>query len=79
MFFFHIFGFAIAFCLALPYIDGVETCKLTEAKIIAKLSDWVKRLRGILDCADFKGVVILELHLDVANGSCVTHQQFKPG
>jgi hypothetical protein len=64
--------------LALSYIDGVETNKLTEAKILAKLADWVKRLRGILDCADYKGVVVLELHLDVANGSCVIHQQFKP-
>jgi hypothetical protein len=57
----------------------VETKKLTEAKVIAKLSEWVRNLKGILDCADFKGVIVLEMHLDVANGSCVIRQQFKPG
>jgi hypothetical protein len=57
----------------------VETKRLTEAKILAKLSEWLRHLKGILDCPDFKGVVVLELHLDVANGSCVIRQQFKPG
>ena len=55
--------------MALSYVDDVETNRLTEAKILAKLSDWLKHLKGILDCPDFEGVVVLELHLDVANGS----------
>lgn len=61
------------------YSVGVETKRLTAAKIIAKLTEWVGNLKGILDCAEFKGVIVLEMHLDVANGSFVIRQQFRPG
>jgi len=80
MFFFRTLRSGVlTFDFTLPYSVSVETKKLTEAKVIAKLSEWVRNLKGILDCADFKGVIVLEMHLDVANGSCVIRQQFKPG
>ena len=51
--------------------------KLTQLKMVTILTEWIKHLEGILACAEFKGVVVLELHLDVAKGSCVIHQTFQ--
>ena len=78
MFFFHTLCFGVlTFGFALSYIVTVETKRLTEAKIMERIAEWIKNFCPVLDCPTFKGVLVLELHIDVANGSCVIHQVLK--
>ena len=62
----------------MSYIVSVETKKLTEAMIVAKFTEWCRRLKGLLECPDFKGVVLLEFHLDVAKGDVRILQFIRP-
>jgi hypothetical protein len=53
--------FLLTFELAMAYTDSVESKRLTEAMVIAKLTEWLNTLRPLLESSNFKGVIRLVL------------------
>ena len=68
----------LTFQFGMSYSDGMESKGLTEAKVMAKLTEWVNNMRGLLECPDFKGAICLELHINVAKAERTIHQYIKP-
>jgi len=62
----------------MAYTDSVESKRLTEAMIMAKFIEWLETIRPLLECAKFRGRIILRLHLNVAKGDCKIHQFIYP-
>jgi hypothetical protein len=68
----------LTFGFALSYIVIVETKRLTEAQIVACFAEWCKRIWGLLSCPEFKGVVVVKLHVNVAAGEVHISSEIEP-
>jgi hypothetical protein len=56
----------------------METGKLTKAKIVACFTEWCNRIWGLLSCPDFKGVVLVRLHVNAAAGEVHISSEIEP-